>query len=212
MNNEMIIENTVQMVKLQLQGEGSGHDWSHIERVWKNAVAIAKKEKANIFVVELAALLHDLADDKVVENEEEGINQINYFLEGEGVSDSVIQQVLEIVQTISFKGGKKQRVRTKEAEVVQDADRLDAIGAIGIARAFTYAGSKGQAIFDPTYTVRENMTVEEYRHGKTSTIHHFYEKLLKLKDLMNTDTAIKLASERHDFMEEFLEQFYEELE
>lgn len=211
MNKKTIIEHTAEMVKSKLEGEGSGHDWFHIERVWKNAVTIGKEEKIELFVVELAALLHDLADDKIVENEEKAIDEITYFLEGEGVSDRISQQVLEIIQTISFKGGKAKQVLTKEGQVVQDADRLDAIGAIGIARAFTYAGSKGQPIFDPRYTVREEMTLEEYRKGETSTIHHFYEKLLKLKGLMNTDTALELAEKRHAFMEEYLEQFFNEL-
>lgn len=211
MNKKAIIEHTAEMVKSKLEGEGSGHDWFHIERVWKNAVTIGKEEKVDLFVVELASLLHDLADDKIVENEEKAIDEITYFLEGEGVSDRISQQVLEIIQTISFKGGKGKQVLTKEGQVVQDADRLDAIGAIGIARAFTYAGSKGRPIFDPRYTVREKMTMEEYRRGETSTIHHFYEKLLKLKGLMNTDTALELAEKRHAFMEEYLEQFFNEL-
>lgn len=211
MDKETIIENTAYMVKSQLDGEGSGHDWFHIERVWKNAVKIGKEEKVNLFVVELAALLHDLADDKVVDNKEEAIERIQYFLEGEGVPDRSIQHVLEIIQTISFKGGRGKQPPTIEGQVVQDADRLDAIGAIGIARAFTYAGSKGRPIFDPRYIVREDMTIEEYREGKSSTIHHFYEKLLKLKALMNTDTAIEMAKIRHAFMDDYLEQFFKEI-
>lgn len=197
------------MVRAQLEGEGSGHDWHHIERVWKQASILAEMEKADNYVVQLAALVHDLADDKVVESEKEGLERIQYFLEGEGVSEKVVEHVLEIVQSMSFSKGKT--MRTLEGKVVQDADRLDAIGAIGIARAFTYAGSKGRPIFDPTFEVREEMTQEEYRNGDSSTIHHFYEKLLKLKDLMNTEAAIQLAEERHSFMEEFLDQFYQEM-
>lgn len=206
--NEEIILSTAEMVRARLEGEGSGHDWFHIERVWKNAVKIGQTEKVDLFVVQLAALLHDLADDKVVANEEEGMTEINYWLEGEGVPSSVIEHVLTIIETMSFSTGRS--LGSLEAKVVQDADRLDAMGAIGIARAFIYAGSKGRPIFDPQYAVREEMTKEEYRNGKSSTIHHFYEKLLKLKDLMNTEEAIRLAQERHEFMEQYLEQFFKE--
>lgn len=206
--NEEIVLSTAEMVRARLEGEGSGHDWFHIERVWKNAVKIGQTEKVDLFVVQLAALLHDLADDKVVANEEEGMTEINYWLEGEGVPNSVIEQVLTIIETMSFSKGRS--LGSLEAKVVQDADRLDAMGAIGIARAFTYAGSKGRPIFDPQYVVREEMTKEEYRNGKSSTIHHFYEKLLKLKDLMNTEEAIRMAQERHEFMEQYLEQFFKE--
>lgn len=206
--NEEIVLSTAEMVRARLEGEGSGHDWFHIERVWKNAVKIGQTEKVDLFVVQLAALLHDLADDKVVANEAEGMTEINYWLEGEGVPNSVIEHVLTIIETMSFSTGRS--LGSLEAKVVQDADRLDAMGAIGIARAFTYAGSKGRPIFDPQYVVREEMTKEEYRNGKSSTIHHFYEKLLKLKDLMNTEEAIRMAQERHEFMEQYLEQFFKE--
>lgn len=209
MNNQEIIENTARMVQLTLEGEGSGHDWLHIERVWHTAVYLAQKEGADLFIVQLAALVHDLADEKVVASEERGLSEINYYLEGEGVPSQMIEHVLEIVQTLSFSKGTS--VRTIEGKVVQDADRLDAIGAVGIARAFTYGGSKRQPIFDPNFDVRENMTIEEYRKGETSTIHHFYEKLLKLKERMNTETAVQLAEERHLFMMEFLEQFFKEI-
>lgn len=208
MNNQAIIETTAQMVRAQLEDEGSGHDWYHIERVWKTATYLAKAEQADTFVVQLAALVHDLIDDKLVENEQEAIENVHHFLEGEGVREEVIQHVLEIIQTMSFSKGKS--MRTLEGKVVQDADRLDAIGAIGIARAFTYAGNKGRPIFDPSFEVREEMTREEYRNQESSTIHHFYEKLLKLKDLMNTEMAIQLAEERHAFMEDYLAQFYKE--
>lgn len=208
--NEEIILSAAEMVREKLKDEGSGHDWFHIERVWKNAIKIGQSEKVDMFVVQLAALMHDLADDKVVSSEEDGISEINYWLEGEGVPSAVTEKVLMIIQNISYKGGNGQNLESLEAKVVQDADRLDAIGAIGIARAFTYAGSKGQPIFDPRYEVREEMTKEEYRNGKTSTIHHFYEKLLKLKKLMNTETAIKMAQERHQFMEQYLEEFFKE--
>ncbi|GEQ33991.1 metal-dependent phosphohydrolase [Marinilactibacillus psychrotolerans] len=208
--NEEIVLSAAEMVREKLENEGSGHDWFHIERVWKNAIKIGRTEKVDMFVVQLAALLHDLADDKIVTSEEESISEINYWLEGEGVPAGVIEKVLMIIQTMSYKGGNGRSLGSLEAKVVQDADRLDAIGAIGIARAFTYGGSKGQPIFDPQYEVREEMTKEEYRNGKTSTVHHFYEKLLKLKDLMNTESAIQMAQERHQFMEQYLEEFFKE--
>lgn len=208
--NEEIVLSTAEMVRSRLTGEGSGHDWFHIERVWNNAIKIGKAEKADLFVVQLAALLHDLADDKIVSSEAEGVSEINYWLEGEGVPSAVIENVLSIIQTMSYKGGNNHLYGSLEAKVVQDADRLDAIGAIGIARTFVYAGSVGNPIFDPQYTVRENMTKKEYREGKSSAIHHFYEKLLKLKELMNTETAIQLAEDRHQFMEIYLEQFFKE--
>jgi uncharacterized protein len=209
MNRQEIIDHTKEMVKEKLTGEGSGHDWFHIERVWKTALQLAEKEGANKDIVQLAALVHDLADDKVVASEEEGLNQIRSFLTREGLDAGEIKQIIDIVQSLSFSKGKK--MRTLEGEIVQDADRLDAIGAIGIARAFTYAGSKGRPIFDPSYQIRENMTKEEYRKGDSSTVHHFYEKLLKLKDLMNTESAKQLAQQRHEFMEQYLTQLFDEL-
>lgn len=212
MYNKMIINETKLMVREKLLNEGTGHDWYHIERVWKMAVNLAEKEQANRFVVELAALLHDLIDDKLVASKEDAIQEVLYFLDGAGVSSSDSEKVMEIIETISFKGGNNKRMQTKEAQVVQDADRLDAIGAIGIARCFAYAGSVGHPIFDPELSVRENMTEKEYRKGKTSAVHHFYEKLLKLKDLMNTDAAKAIAEERHAFMEEYLTQFFNEWE
>ncbi|WP_017726955.1 HD domain-containing protein [Halalkalibacterium ligniniphilum] len=207
-NQQSIIEDAKEWVKDQLLHEGSGHDWYHIERVTYTAQAIAEKEDADDFIVALASLFHDLADDKVVENEQEGLQSIVTWLKDYDVNEKDIKHIMEIIQMISFKGGNGVPLKTKEAMVVQDADRLDAIGAIGIARTFTYAGSKGQPIYDPMLPVRDNMSVEEYRKGRSSAIHHFYEKLLKLKDLMNTDEGKRLAQERHRFMEQFLDQFY----
>lgn len=208
--SEEVIEQAKIFVQEQLANEGSGHDWFHIERVWKNAKAIYQEEEVgNPFVIELAALLHDLVDDKLFDAEE-GRQRVEYFLDGEGVSQNVTQQVLEIIHTISF-SKQGTAVLSTEGEIVQDADRLDAIGAVGIARAFTYGGSVGQPIFNPAVSVREEMSKEEYRNGETSTIHHFYEKLLKVKDLMNTETAIQMAEQRQVFMEEFLIQFFEEI-
>lgn len=212
MYNKMIINDTMRMVREKLLNEGSGHDWYHIERVWKMAVTLAEEEQANRFVVELAALLHDLIDDKLVSNKEDAIQEVMYWLDGVGVSSKDSEKVLEIIDSISFKGGNTRKLETKEAQVVQDADRLDAIGAIGIARCFAYAGSVGHLLFDPELSVREDMTEKEYRKGKTSAVHHFYEKLLKLKDLMNTDAARRIAEERHAFMEEYLTQFFNEWE
>lgn len=212
MYNQTIIDETKQMVRSKLLNEGSGHDWYHIERVWKTAINLAEKEKANRFIVELAALLHDLIDDKIVSNKNEAVKEVLYWLEGAGVSSSDSEKILEIIENISFKGGNNKRLHTIEAQVVQDADRLDAIGAIGIARCFAYAGSKGTPIFDPEVSVRETMTEEEYRKGKSSAVHHFYEKLFKLKDLMNTKAAREVAEERHKFMEDYLTQFFNEWE
>ncbi|MGO2602485.1 MAG: HD domain-containing protein [Alkalibacterium gilvum] len=212
MYNQTIIDETKQMVRSKLLNEGSGHDWYHIERVWKTALNLAEKEKANRFIVELAALLHDLIDDKIVSNKNEAVKEVLYWLEGAGVSSSDSEKILEIIENISFKGGNNKRLHTIEEQVVQDADRLDAIGAIGIARCFAYAGSKGTPIFDPEVSVRETMTEEEYRKGKSSAVHHFYEKLFKLKDLMNTKAAREVAEERHKFMEDYLTQFFNEWE
>lgn len=212
MYNKMIINETKLMVREKLLNEGTGHDWYHIERVWKMAVHLTEKEKANRFIVELAALLHDLIDDKLVTNKMDAIQEVMYWLEGAGVSSSDSEKVLEIIETISFKGGNSRKVQTIEAQIVQDADRLDAIGAIGIARCFAYAGSVGHPLFDPELSVREDMSEKEYRKGKTSAVHHFYEKLLKLKDLMNTEAAKAIAEERHAFMEEYLTQFFNEWE
>lgn len=211
MNKTYIIHRTEKMVRDQLLNEETGHDWFHIERVTKNALEIGAKEDADLFIVHLAALLHDLADDKVVEDEAKALKDIEVWLEKQEVPKADMAHILNIIQTISFKGGNFKTLETLEAKVVQDADRLDAIGAVGIARCFVYSGSKGQAIYDPAIETRENMSVEEYRKGKSSAIHHFYEKLLKLKDLMNTKAGYEIAEERHAFMETFLEQFFKEV-
>ncbi|MDX8044496.1 HD domain-containing protein [Gracilibacillus sp. S3-1-1] len=211
MDQQTIIRKTEEMVRDQLLGEGSGHDWYHIERVTNTAKQLAEKENANLFIVTLAALLHDLADDKVVESEEQGLLAIKEWLEQHEVSADDSEHIVTIIQNMSFKGGNGIALQTMEGQVVQDADRLDAIGAIGIARCFVYSGKKGRPIYDPTLDVREQMTKEEYRTGSSSAIHHFYEKLLKLKDLMNTNAGYQLAVERHQFMEQFLDMFYQEV-
>lgn len=212
MNKQTIVADTKQMVKNKLMHEGTGHDWYHIERVWKMVSKLAKKEQANSFIVEMAALLHDLIDDKLFSDTSQATQEVEYFLEGAGVSASDAERIMDIIQSISFKGGNGRKLTSLEAQIVQDADRLDAIGAIGIAHCFAYAGSKGDMIFNPELSVREEMTEKEYREGPSSAIHHFYEKLLKLKELMNTETAKEMAEERHAFMEEYLMKFFEEWE
>ncbi|MGM8215514.1 HD domain-containing protein [Bacillaceae bacterium W0354] len=210
MNENKVIENAVEYVRNELEGEGSGHDWWHIHRVTNLAEHIAIEEGANLFICKMAALLHDLADEKLIENEEIGLLKVQSWLKGQALQEEVIDEIMGIIKTISFKGGHGPKLSTLEAKVVQDADRLDAIGAIGVARCFTYAGSKGHLMYDPNIEPRESMTKEQYRNDDNTAINHFYEKLLKLKDLMNTATGRKLAIERHQFMERFLKQFYKE--
>lgn len=206
-----ILQEARDFVYAELKDEMSGHDWWHIVRVTNNAVEIAIQEQADVFICELAALLHDIADGKLNKNEEVGLQKVEQWLQNHQASDAEIAHVLEIVSTMSFKGDHQQKnISTLEGKIVQDADRLDAIGAIGIARAMAYSGHIGRPIHDPDLQPRENMTLEEYRAGKSSAIMHFYEKLLKLKDLMNTDYAKQLAIGRHHFLEEYLEQFYAE--
>ena len=207
-----LIENTIVFVKEQLQNAEGGHDWFHIERVYKNSLLIAKTEDCDLQVVSLGALLHDIADAKFHQGDETiGPKKASDFLRSQKVEESVIKHVIKIIENISFKGGKeKQKFRSKELEVVQDADRLDAIGAIGIARAFNYGGFKNRGMYDPEIKPNLNMTKEEYRNSTAPTINHFYEKLLLLKDRMNTTTGKAIAIERHRFMEMFLEQFYNE--
>jgi uncharacterized protein len=207
-----ILDKTEIHVKERLEGETTGHDWWHIKRVAESARSIAAEEQADVFVCVLAALLHDLADEKVCGNEAEGLAAISQWMKESGVTDEDRDHVVEIVSTMSFKGGGRPPVRTLEGQVVQDADRLDAIGAMGIARVFVYSGAKGRPVHDPSVAPRENMTVEEYRSGRDTAVNHFYEKLLKLKDLMNTETGRSRAEGRHRFMEHYLEQFYGEWE
>lgn len=210
MKKEIIVR-TESFVKEVLGEDSTGHDWYHIERVRKNALYIAEKENTgDRFIIEMAALLHDIPDEKLNETKEAGEKKLMDFLESFVLEKNVQEKIIEIIGSISYKGGKKTELMSVEAKIVQDADRLDAIGAIGIGRTFAYGGKKGHLLFDPAIKVREEMTEKEYRTGKSSTIHHFYEKLLKLKDLLNTDTAREMASKRHQFMEQFLEQFYNE--
>jgi uncharacterized protein len=200
-------------VKNKLEKDSSGHDWWHIYRVTQTAKTIAAEERADLFVCELASLLHDVTDDKLNADPAAAERELREWLEASGAGAEVTAHVLEIIATMSFKGGgRRVPMRTLEGQVVQDADRLDAIGAVGISRVFAYSGWKGRPIHDPLVKPREGMTPEEYRSGNDTAINHFYEKLLKLKDLMNTGYARKMAEERHQFMEQYLQQFYQEWE
>ena len=212
MNQEIIIEATIDFVKKTLANAEGGHDWWHIYRVWKTAKQIAKTENVDSFIVELGALLHDIADSKFNDGDETiGPKMANEFLQSQNLSDDIITHVEAIIKNISFKGGKEiQQFKSLELDVIQDADRLDAIGAIGIARTFNYGGFKNREIYNPEIPPNLNMTKEEYKNSTAPTINHFYEKLLLLKDRMNTETGKKIAAERHQFMEEYLEQFYKE--
>ena len=211
---EALISNTIAFVQKELEGAEGGHDWFHIERVYKNALLIAKEEDVNLLVVSLGALLHDIADSKFHNGDETvGPLKAKNFLEAEGVSNAVIAHVINIIENISFKGGNTQQTfHSIELDVVQDADRLDALGAIGIARTFNYGGYKNRAIYDPAVAPQLDMSPTAYKASKSPTINHFYEKLLLLKDRMNTNSGEKIARERHRFMEKFLVEFYAEWE
>ncbi|MBH0156072.1 HD domain-containing protein [Fictibacillus sp. 5RED26] len=209
---EKMIEQTETFVKDKLRDESSGHDWYHIYRVKNLALNIAEKEGADHFVCVMAALLHDIADEKIAETEEEGLKEVKQWLESISVEKAYITHIMTIISTMSFKGGSGKEMESIEGKVVQDADRLDAIGAIGIGRTFAYSGAKGQLMYDPAIPIRETMTKEQYRNERSTAINHFYEKLLKLKHGMNTPYAKKLADDRHAFLENFLEQFFEEWE
>jgi uncharacterized protein len=210
--NLEVVENAKEFVKTSLENAEGGHDWFHIQRVLNNALLIAKNEDANIFVVTLGALLHDIADYKFHNGDESvGPAIARVFLESQNVNEEVIFHVVKIIENISFKGGNTTRqFNSNELNIVQDADRLDALGAIGIARTFNYGGFKGRALYDPETKPNLNMTKEEYKTSKAPTINHFYEKLLLLKGLMNTSSGRKIAEERHQFMELYLKQFYAE--
>jgi len=211
MNQSEVIQNTITFVKETLQEAEGGHDWFHIERVYHNAINIAKNEDVNLYIVSLGALLHDIADAKFHHGDEnKGPEMAFEFLSKQGVSIEVIEHIQNIIRYISFKQSKDQLTSSftsKELEVVRDADRLDAIGAIGIARAFNYGGFKNRLLYHPDIKPNMNMTKEEYKNSKAPTINHFYEKLLLLKDMMHTETGKKMAEERHQFMIEFLKQF-----
>ena len=208
------ILDTITFVKQELKNAEGGHDWWHIERVWKTAKHIAKTEQVDLLVVELSALLHDIADSKFHDGDESiGPQKASAFLHTLEIEENVINHVIHIIENISFKGGKEaQTVQSTELDVVQDADRLDALGAIGIARTFNYGGFENREIYNPTIPSNLNMTKEEYKKSTAPSINHFYEKLLLLQELMNTATGKAMAAKRHQFMESYLEQFYSEWE
>ncbi|MGY4383568.1 uncharacterized protein ACVWYN_000587 [Pedobacter sp. UYP24] len=207
-----IVNLTIQFVKTRLADAEAGHDWFHIDRVYKNALKINAEEQGDLLIVSLAALLHDIADSKFNNGDEEiGPTIAGDFLLTLGLEQHQIQHVQNIIRNMSFKASLgKVNFASKELDIVQDADRLDAIGAIGIARAFTYGGYKNRLMYDPEIKPAINQTKEQYKNTVAPTINHFYEKLLLLKDLMKTDKARAMASRRHDFMLSYLEHFYEE--
>jgi len=213
MNKPQIIENTISFVKETLKDAEGGHDWFHIERVYKNALLISKNEKVDAFIVSLGALLHDIADAKFYNGDETiGPKLARKFLENQHVDETTIIHIQNIINYISFKTSFSSNTKftSPELDVIQDADRLDAIGAIGIARCFNYGGFKNRGLYDPKIAPNLTMSKEEYKKSSAPTINHFYEKLLLLKDKMNTKTGRKIANERHVYMEQFLEQFYAE--
>lgn len=214
MDKKKIINKTARYVKKLLSGDSSGHDWWHIFRVWNNAKHINKFEKADGFIVELAALLHDIADWKFNKGDENiGAIKARQWLSSINVEKKIIDHVCDIIASSSFKGAKvKSHIKTLEGKIVQDGDRLDAMGAIGIGRTFAYGGHQGREMYNPNIKPQLHETAEAYKNNKSNTINHFYEKLLLLKDLMNTKTAKKIAEDRHRFMELFLKRFYLEWE
>ncbi|MBF6607833.1 MAG: HD domain-containing protein [Flavobacterium sp.] len=207
-----IVERTKIFVQHTLHGAEGGHDWFHIVRVYNNAMLIAGSQTCNLEIVALGALLHDIADSKFHDGDESvGPKVAREFLESNNVSSDVISHVIHIIDNISFKGGNfEKKFSSIELDIVQDADRLDAIGAIGIARAFNYGGFKNRQLYNPDILPQLKMSKEEYKSSKAPTINHFYEKLLLLADKMNTESAKEIARERHLFMESFLRQFYDE--
>ncbi len=214
MNKTLIIKKTAEYAKKILEGEGSGHDWWHVYRVWQIAKEIGKTEKADMFVVELAALLHDIADYKLHGGDEEiGPKTAEKWLKKLSVEKKSSDQVVDIIRNINFKGAKvKHDIKALEGKIVFDADKLDAMGAIGIARTFAFGGHMDREIYNPNVKPYLHKSFEEYKNGKSHTINHFYEKLLLLKNIMHTKTAKKIAKRRHKYMEEYLEKFYKEWE
>jgi uncharacterized protein len=212
MSKQKIIKKTEKFVKDELYGEGTGHDWWHTYRVWKMSKNIAKKEGGDLFIIELAALLHDIADWKFNKgNIKASSKKTRNLLKDLKVDDKDIKHICHIIDNVSFKGkGVKNKIKTKEGMVVQDADRLDAIGAIGIARTFAYGGFRRREIYNPDIKPELHKSFKEYKNSKTTSINHFYEKLLLLKDRLNTKTAQKIAQKRHKFLENYLKQFMKE--
>ena len=212
MKQQEQLEAMKQYAKRVLDSDTSGHDWSHIERVVNTTKTIAQEEGADLFICEAAALLHDVIDDKIVKDPIVALKELKEFLTSIEITYEQIDAIESIITRMSFKNHKEQQELSLEGKVVQDADRLDAIGAIGIARVMCYSGSTGRPIHRPELKPRDELTPEEYRNGESTAIMHFYEKLLKLKDLMNTKYGNELAKGRHEFLELYLEQFYAEWE
>jgi uncharacterized protein len=214
MTSKEIINKTIDFVKQTLTDAEGGHDWFHILRVYNNALLISKNEAVDVFVVELGALLHDIADSKFHNGDETvGPQVAREFLFKLNVDSQVIEHVVNIIENISFKGGNEaQKFKSAELDVVQDADRLDAIGAIGIARCFNYGGFKNRELYNPEIKPHLSMTKAAYKTSTAPSINHFYEKLLLLRDKMNTKTGKDIATKRHAFMELYLDQFYKEWE
>lgn len=207
-----IINNTVKFVQQTLNDAEGGHDWWHIYRVWNTTKLLLKTEEADALVCELGALLHDIADHKFHEKgEEKGINMALRFLKDQELEDDKLEAILDIIRNVSFsKNIHSKKNYSKELQIVQDADRIDALGAIGIARTFNYGGFKNRKIYDPEIKPKVYESANDYVKSDAPTLNHFYEKLLLLKDLMNTETGKKLALERNRYMEDFLNQFYKE--
>jgi len=211
MNQQQIIQKTADYVEREFSNDASGHDWWHIYRVWNNAITICEYEKADSFIVQLAALLHDLDDWKFNDSGDETPLRAKAWLDSLSVDQSITDAVCQIIIHISYKGAAvENKMDVLEGFIVQDADRLDAIGAIGIARTFAYGGYKNRLIYDPDSPPQLHQTFEEYKNSNGDTINHFYEKLLLLKDRMNTPTAKRIAQQRHEYMEGFLRQFMSE--
>lgn len=207
-----LINKTIELVKEKLEGTESGHDWFHIERVWKLSLKIQEKEGGDKFVIELAALLHDIADPKFHNGDETIATKIvTEFLTEQKVDQETITKVVFIIENMSFKNrNDAPKDLPLELKIVQDADRLDAIGAIGIARTFNFGGYKNNLMYHPDIQPKLAQSKDEYKKSNGTTINHFYEKLLLLKDLLNTKTAKEIAEHRHQFMLQFLDEFYKE--
>lgn len=213
MNQQDIIQKTADYIKKEFSNDSSGHDWWHIYRVWKNAISINEIEQADSFIVQLAALLHDLDDWKFNESEDDTPLRAKVWLDSCSVDISIRDKVCEIIKHISYKGANvENKMNSLEGFIVQDADRLDAIGAIGIARAFAYGGYKNRMMYDPVSKPQLHASFEAYKNSQSDTINHFYEKLLLLKDKMNTQTAKRIAEQRHEVMVKFLDDFMKEWE
>ncbi len=214
MKHDQLIENTIKFVKKTLKNAEGGHDWFHTERVFKTAKLISEQENVDSLVVQLAALLHDIADPKFHNGDEKiGPQTANNFLESQDIAPKITNHVVRIIEHMSFKNSLDPTgtpFSSKELEIVQDADRLDAIGAIGIARTFNYGGFKNREMYNPNIPPNLHMTKKEYKNSNAPTINHFYEKLLLLKDRMNTKTGKKMAAQRHQYMLDFLDHFYTE--